>query len=187
MAAVAFLSIRDQTAAAPLAPGIAEHDALDALDQFDVKHLILFDGVECPGAETAFEKYAATGSANINRASALGDEKPGLFEYNVDATGFSEKPPLMNSKNGTCPILRTSGTTARPKGVPLTQGSLITNRALIAHAMVRSYTFFSSDKNSLICRDSNSSLLLSQQLTTSDVCYSIMPLFHIGGISASIL
>eukprot|EP00984_Skeletonema_dohrnii_P025018 scaffold14161_cov121-Skeletonema_dohrnii-CCMP3373.AAC.2 len=160
MAAVAFLSIGAQTAAAPLAPGTAEPDALDALDQFGAKHLILFDGVECPGVESAFEKYAATGSAKIHRASALGGEKPGLFEYNVDATDYSEKPPLMNSESGTCLLLRTSGTTARPKGVPLTQGSLVTNGALIAHAM---------------------------QLTVSDVCYSIMPLFHIGGISASIL
>ncbi len=39
----------------------------------------------------------------------------------------------------------------------------------------------------LLCRNSNSSYSCSQQLTDSDVCYSIMPLFHIGGISASIL
>ena len=138
VAAVAFLSIGAQAAAAPLAPGTTEPDALDALDQFGAKHLILFDGVECPGVKTAFEKYAATGSAKIYRASALGVEKPGLFEYNVDATDYSEEPPLMNSENGTCLLLRTSGTTSRPKGVPLTQGSLVTNGALIAHAMVRS-------------------------------------------------
>lgn len=147
MAAVAFLSIGAQTAAAPLAPGTAEPDALDALDQFDAKHLILFDGVECPGVQEAFEKYAATGKAQIHRASAVGDKKPGLFEYSVDidattAIDYDGKPSLMNSESGTCLLLRTSGTTARPKGVPLTQGSLVTNGALIAHAMVRVYTNF---------------------------------------------
>lgn len=145
MAVVAFLSIGAQTAAAPLAPGTAEPDALDALDQFDAKHLILFDGVECPGVQAAFEKYAATGKAQIHRAAAVGDEKPGLFEYSVDVdatTAYDGKSPLVNSESGTCLLLRTSGTTARPKGVPLAQGDLITNGALIAHAMVRAYTNF---------------------------------------------
>ena len=142
MAAVAFLSIGAQTAAAPLAPGTAEPDALDALDQFDAKHLILFDGVECPGVQAAFEKYATTGKAQIHRASAVGHEKPGLFEYSVGvdvttAIDYDGKSSLVNSESGTCLLLRTSGTTARPKGVPLTQGNLITNGALIAHAMVR--------------------------------------------------
>ena len=134
MSAVAFLSIGAQTAAAPLAANTAEPDALDALDQFDAKHLILFDGVECPGVEAAFEKYAAEGNARIHRASAIGGEKPGLFEYAVNATPANE--PLMNSEDGTCLLLRTSGTTARPKGVPLSQGDLITNGAIIASAMV---------------------------------------------------
>ena len=143
LSAVAFLSIGAQTAAAPLAPGTAEPDALDALDQFDAKHLILFDGVECPGVEAAFEKYAAKGNAKIHRASARGSEKPGLFEYSINARTVKlqifAKTPLMNAEDGTCLLLRTSGTTARPKGVPLTQGDLITNGAIIAHAMVRSH------------------------------------------------
>ena len=134
MSAVAFLSIGAQTAAAPLAPNTAEPDALDALDQFGAKHLILFDGVECPGVEAAFEKYAAEGKARLHRASAIGGEKPGLFEYAVNATSTNE--PLMNSEDGICLLLRTSGTTARPKGVPLSQGDIITNGAIIANAMV---------------------------------------------------
>ena len=143
LAAVAFLSIGAQTAAAPLAPGTAEPDALDALDQFDAKHLILFDGVECPGVEAAFETYAASGKATIHRAYARGGEKPGLFDYSIDARTAKlqifEKPPMLNTEEGTCLLLRTSGTTARPKGVPLAQGDLITNGAIIAHAMVRSH------------------------------------------------
>ncbi len=141
LAAVAFLSIGAQTAAAPLAPGTAEPDAFDALDQFDAKHLILFEGVECPGVEAAFEKFAGTGRAKIHRASALGSERPGLFAYSVNARTAKllafGKRPLINAEDGTCLLLRTSGTTARPKGVPLTQYDLITNGAIIAHAMVR--------------------------------------------------
>jgi acyl-CoA synthetase (AMP-forming)/AMP-acid ligase II len=84
--------------------------------------------------------------------------RPGMFEY---AEGKEiDGAPLSNPENGTCLLLRTSGTTARPKGVPLQQGALITNGAILAASM---------------------------GLQESDVCYSVMPLFHIGGISASIL
>jgi len=161
IAGLAFLSIGAQTAAAPLAPSTAEPDAYDALDQFDAKHLILFDGVECPGVEAAFRRYASNGKAKIHRASPLGNEFPGLFEYiNGQYDSVEGKEQLINSEEGPCLLLRTSGTTARPKGVPLSQASLITNGAIIAKSM---------------------------QLVESDVCYSVMPLFHIGGISASIL
>mmetsp|Transcript_11632 Transcript_11632/g.17889 ORF Transcript_11632/g.17889 Transcript_11632/m.17889 type:complete len:155 (+) Transcript_11632:756-1220(+) len=85
-----------------------------------------------------------------------------MFSYTSDVVGgdFSSRPALVKSEDGTCSFLRTSGTTARPKGVPLPQGSLVTNGAIIAKSM---------------------------QLTENDVCYSVMPLFHIGGISASML
>jgi hypothetical protein len=64
-AALAFLSIGAQTAAAPLAPNTTEPDALDALDQFKANHLILFEGVDSPGVEAAFNTYAASGKAKI--------------------------------------------------------------------------------------------------------------------------
>ena len=160
-AALAFLSIGAQTAAAPLAPGMTEPDVLDALDQFDAKHLILFEGVDCPGVEAAFLKYK---SATLHRARIIGDDRPGMFEY-IDpkftlAEVSQQVQPLRNPANGTCLLLRTSGTTARPKGVPLVQGALVNNGAILANSM---------------------------GLQETDVCYSVMPLFHIGGISASIL
>lgn len=57
-------------------------------------------------------------------------------------------------------LLRTSGTTSTPKGVPLRQGQLIRNGLLLAGTL---------------------------QLTKHDVALNVMPLFHIGGLSASIL
>ena len=157
-AALAFLSIGAQTAAAPLAPNTAEPDALDALNQFKANHLLLFDGVDCPGVEKAFETYAANGKAKIHRATIVSGGRPGMFEFT--RAKEIEGRPLANPVNGTCLLLRTSGTTARPKGVPLQQGALVTNGAILAASM---------------------------GLQESDVCYSCMPLFHIGGISASIL
>jgi len=159
-AALAFLSIGAQTAAAPLAMGTAEPDALDALDQFNAKHLILFEGLDAPGCKAAFEIFASSGKAKIHMASIGNtDSRAGHFEY-IDSKGVDGAEPLVNSEDGICLLLRTSGTTARPKGVPLEQGALVTNGAILAKSM---------------------------QLTEFDVCYSVMPLFHIGGISASIL
>jgi hypothetical protein len=162
-AALAFISIGAQTAAAPLAPSMMEPDVLDALDQFNARHLILFEGVDCPGVEDAFLKFKPkNGTATIHRARMIGDDRPGMFEYidqKVSLNDVSERP-LRNPANGTCLLLRTSGTTARPKGVPLEQGALVNNGAILANSM---------------------------GLKETDVCYSVMPLFHIGGISASIL
>ncbi len=160
--ALAFLSIGAQTAAAPLAPGTAEPDALDALEQFHAKHLILFEGVDCPGVEAAFRNYASQGKAQLHKAVISGDDQPGMFEFvnKREEEQCLSSSPLENPEHGTCLLLRTSGTTARPKGVPLLQSSLVNNGAIIAASM---------------------------QLRESDVCYSVMPLFHIGGISASIL
>lgn len=163
VAALAFLSIGAQTAAAPLAPGMMEPDVLDALDQFNARHLILFEGVDCPGVEAAFLKFVPkNGTATIHRARIIGDDRPGMFEYIDQKVSLNDVSvrPLRNPANGTCLLLRTSGTTARPKGVPLEQGALVNNGAILANSM---------------------------GLQETDVCYSVMPLFHIGGISASIL
>jgi acyl-CoA synthetase (AMP-forming)/AMP-acid ligase II/peptidoglycan/LPS O-acetylase OafA/YrhL len=141
-----------------LAPNTSEPDALDALNQFKADHLLLFDGVDCPGVEKAFETYAASGKAKIHKAVIVSDGRPGMFEYTEGKEIHGT--PLANPVNGICLLLRTSGTTARPKGVPLQQGALVTNGAILASSM---------------------------GLQESDVCYSCMPLFHIGGISASIL
>jgi len=105
------------------------------------------------------------GKAKLHRARIVGGNQPGIFEF-IDESGQSimgnDLPglPLKNKEDGTCLLLRTSGTTARPKGVPLRQDALVNNGAILAASM---------------------------QLLETDVCYSVMPLFHIGGISASIM
>jgi hypothetical protein len=160
-AAMTFLSIGAQTTAAPLAPGMTEPEVLDAIDQFHAKHLILFEGVEAPGVRDAFTKYAASGHVRLHYAKIIGPDMPGQFEFTSEQDPFFlSSPKLSNPETGCCLLLRTSGTTARPKGVPLDQRSLVNNGAIIAASL---------------------------QLQDTDVCYSVMPLFHIGGISASIL
>ena len=69
--ALAFLSIMSQATAAPLAPSTSESDALDLLSQFSPTHLILFDGIENKGVESAFMKFASSGRATLHRASII--------------------------------------------------------------------------------------------------------------------
>ena len=143
-----------------------ENDAIYFIEQFDAKHLILFEGVENPGLDAAFKRYASSGKATLHRASIRDSNKPGLFSYTwsgdqrLDPKLLPSGKPFTNSPEGVALLLGTSGTTSKPKGVPIQQSSLIKNGYIIA--------------SSLGLRD-------------CDVCYSIMPLFHIGGISASIL
>lgn len=164
-ATLAFLSIGSQTSAVPLAPNLTKADTLDALDQFNVKHLILFEGVKCESVQAAFKEYALkTEGVTIHTAKMNNKERPGIFEYILseeEIRSFNPSAPYLRlPENGICLLLRTSGTTARPKGVPLKQGDLVKNGKILASSM---------------------------GLQESDVCYSIMPLYHIGGISASVL
>lgn len=118
--ALAFLSIMAQATAAPLAPSTTEHDAMDLLEQFQPKHLILFDGIENPGVEAAFKKIAASGRATLHRAKIREAQgKPGMFDYTI--SGSSELSSswvpggtsLQNPVDGVALLLGTSGTTSR--------------------------------------------------------------------------
>lgn len=137
-----------QTACAPLAPTTTEPDALDALKQFNADHLILFEEVDSPGVEAAYTSYSGDYTCALHRAKIRTDSKgPGRFEFLTQFNGFSSLPPLRNPDDGTALLLRTSGTTARPKVVQLKQSALVKNAAIIACSM---------------------------QLKETDVCYSVM-------------
>jgi acyl-CoA synthetase (AMP-forming)/AMP-acid ligase II len=174
VSALAFLSIMAQTTAAPLAPNTSESDAYYFLELFNAKHLILFEGVNNPGLNFAFEKYAASGKAVLHKAViGYNDKKPGLFQYTHSGgqrldtkwlrsslSSMDVFQSLVNPPNGVALLLGTSGTTSKPKGVPIRHSNIVRNSFILAASL---------------------------GLNKDDICYSIMPLFHIGGISASIL
>ena len=93
---------------------MTEPEVLDSLDQFHAKHLIIFEGVENPGVEEAFRKWEEMGKGIVHRAKISG--KPGLFQFTTEQVrDFASSVPVENPEHGTCLLLRTSGTTARPK------------------------------------------------------------------------
>lgn len=160
VAAAAFLSIASQTCAVPFSPNMSEADTLLALEQYGVKHIVLFEGVAAPGVHAAFERYAGGGKAHIHHAHHRGEAAPGLFKYLNPVDDFHSLPALVSSPTADCLLLRTSGSTSVPKVVPLRQRDLVINAAILADGI---------------------------GLSSSDVTYSVMPLDHIGGLSASIL
>lgn len=159
-AAAAFLSIASQTCAVPFGPNMSEADALMALDQYGVKHMVRFEGVSAPGVGAAFDSYAKQGKARLHYAVHADVPTPGLFRYLNPVHGFQHQPALVNPAHANCLLLRTSGTTSKPKVVPQTQRDLVLNAAILADGV---------------------------GIVASDVTYSVMPLDHIGGLSASVL
>jgi acyl-CoA synthetase (AMP-forming)/AMP-acid ligase II len=159
-AALAFLSIACQACAAPLDPRLSEVDTWMALEQIRPQHLVLFIGMAAPAAEAAFERYAQTGQAQLHRAEPTRRESPGLFQYCNPRPDFEHQPALVNGAEAICLLLRTSGTTGVAKLIPLGQRSVVWNGVILAEGL---------------------------GLTCQDVTYSVMPLYHIGGISASVV
>ena len=159
-AALMFLSIASQACAAPLDPKMSEGDAFTALNQYGATHIVMFEGVFAPGVEAAFERYTYSRKAKFHRAIYDQGNSPGLFKYLKSIDGFQNQPILTNSPDSYCLLLRTSGTTSVPKVVPLRQQDIVWNGVILADSI---------------------------GITANDVTYSVMPLHHIGGISASIL
>lgn len=160
VAACAFLSISAQTCAAPFSHSMSEADATMALEQYGVKHMILFGTNSARGVKAAFQAYAESGKARLHYATDGASSTPGLFEYLHSEAGFEAATTLYNPASANALLLRTSGTTSTPKIVPLKQRDLALNAAILADGI---------------------------GIDASDVTYSVMPLDHIGGISASIL
>lgn len=109
-----------QVTAAPLAPSTSETDALDLLSQFSPTHLILFEGIENKGVESAFIKFASSGRATLHRASIINDpSKPGMFRYSESESSVlpslwgAKSEPLRNPVEGIALLLGTSGTTSK--------------------------------------------------------------------------
>ena len=159
-AAAAFLSIASQTCAVPLSSSMSETDALLAFEQYGVKHIVMFEGVSASGVQAACANYTDGGGIRIHYAVQVDEPSPGLFKYLDSMDEFQNQPVLVNPPSAYSLLLRTSGTTSTPKIVPLRQRDLVFNGAILADGI---------------------------GINASDVTYSVMPLDHIGGLSASIL
>src|SRR4051794_39502229 len=149
--ATAFLGVACVASAAPLNPAYRADEFRFYLEDLRARALIVEQG-----STSAAVAVARDLGIDVIELTAL--EEAGRFEL--------IGPTAMSSGSGEADIedvalvLHTSGTTARPKIVPLTHSNLLASASNIANTL---------------------------RLTDADRCLNIMPLFHIHGLVAGVL
>ena len=149
-AALTFLAATACATAAPLNPAYREDEFRFYMDDLNAKVLITLPG----DAEAA---HAAAGPDVIRLALA---GEPGSFTLQRDGADVPSQAPVFAQPDDVALVLHTSGTTARPKIVPLSQRNLVVSAGNIREALA---------------------------LTPADRCLNVMPLFHIHGLMAAML
>ncbi|MSQ47007.1 MAG: AMP-dependent synthetase [Deltaproteobacteria bacterium] len=149
---IAFLGIATAAAtAAPLNPAYTTDEFRFYLEDIDAKVLIVPPG----GGEQA--RAAAPADTLLIEASLAPD---GQVRFEVTKASSLPRKHTTPTPDDVALFLHTSGTTSRPKGVPLSHANLLTSAANV----MATYT-----------------------LTPEDVSLCVMPLFHVHGLVASTL
>jgi acyl-CoA synthetase (AMP-forming)/AMP-acid ligase II/thioesterase domain-containing protein len=151
--ASAFLSVSCSCAAAPLNPGYTLDDFRFYLEDLKAKALLVGPNT----SPAALEAARLTGTQIITIHPSL---RAGEFTITNPATLANEADIEWPTPDDIALLLHTSGTTSRPKLVPLSAANLATSARNIAQTL---------------------------QLTPEDRCLNIMPLFHIHGLAAALL
>ena len=152
--AVSFLAIASGATCAPLNPNYREQEYDFYLTDLEAKALIVQPGV----AEPARTVARAKGIPILELIPRM-DSAAGLFSIQeLQSTPVAS--PIWAEPEDVALILHTSGTTSRPKMVPLTHQNLCTSARNIANTLA---------------------------LTPGDRCLNVMPLFHIHGLIGALL
>jgi oxalate---CoA ligase len=149
-AAIGFLAVAACAVAAPLNPAYREEEFRFYLYDLQAKALITSAAQPNASAE------AAAGA--ILKLELAGEA--GHYKLRSDSAAPSSASPRFASPDDVSLVLHTSGTTARPKIVPLTHANLTASATNIVRSL---------------------------RLSPDDRCLNAMPLFHIHGIVAALL
>ena len=152
--AVAFLSIACGASAAPLNPAYSAAEFEFYLSDLDARALIVQAGLASPAINVA----RGRGIPIIEIVPRVQDPA-GLFEFQGVYLAPGSSANIAEAEDVGL-VLHTSGTTSRPKMVPLTHQNLCASAQHIGDALA---------------------------LTPSDCCLNIMPLFHIHGLVGAVL
>ncbi len=155
--AAAFLAIGAAAAVAPLNPAYKENEFEFYLTDLKAKALIVEAGGRTPAREVANRLGVPIIDLLPQRSAGAGS-----FVL-VPLTAITRPPPAFTGAaeaSDVALVLHTSGTTSRPKIVPLTQRNVTASARHIVDSLA---------------------------LTPADVSLNIMPLFHIHGLIAAVL
>ena len=148
-AIVLFLAAAEVGTAAPLNPAYKEDEFRFYLEDIQARALVVPPG-GAPAARAARPESAMLIEAHFDNHDQL------VLE--IQSPGDPERSPHPAGEDDVALVLHTSGTTSRPKQVPLRQRNLAASIENIA---------------------------ATYQLTPGDVAMCVMPLFHIHGLMAS--
>ncbi len=112
--AAAFLTIAAGATSAPLNPGYSRGEFDFYLSDLDAKALVLLAGADSPARQVAIDRKIP-----VIELSPLAGSRDNLFEL-VGSAGASPLQSGFAQSGEVALVLHTSGTTSRPKMVPLT-------------------------------------------------------------------
>ena len=152
--AAAFVTIGCGATTAPLNPAYRREEFDFYLDDLAAKALVVEEGSESPALSAAQDR-------NIPVFTLIADERKcaGSFRLEGKSAGAIAHSGMAEADDVAL-VLHTSGTTSRPKIVPLTQRNVTASAGHIAESL---------------------------KLVAEDRCMNIMPLFHIHGLIAAVL
>jgi acyl-CoA synthetase (AMP-forming)/AMP-acid ligase II len=159
--AAAFVAIACGATTAPLNPAYRAEEFEFYLSDLNAKALVILDGMESPALAVAKARNIPIISLVPNLDGSAGDFTLSLNVGMGDAamTGPAQRGGFAEETDVAL-VLHTSGTTSRPKIVPLTHINVTASAYHIGRAL---------------------------SLTPDDVSLNIMPLFHIHGLIAATL
>ena len=153
--ASAFVCIGAGATTAPLNPAYRQEDFDFYLSDLNAKALVVEAGADTPARDAA----AARGVPVLELSSGAGSPA-GAFALSGEPVGDPAANGGPAGPDDIALVLHTSGTTSRPKIVPLSQRNVTASAANIAESL---------------------------RLSPDDRCLNIMPMFHIHGLIAAVL
>ena len=151
--AAAFLATAAHATAAPLNPAYRVDEFAFYLEDLRAKALILETGAESPAIEAAER-------VGVPIIALTPDANAGTGTFTLDIPADAAARGNRDARDDAALVLHTSGTTSRPKIVPLTGANLCASAHNIAEWI---------------------------SLQPGDRCLNIMPLFHIHGLMAGVM
>jgi oxalate---CoA ligase len=151
--ASAFVSIGAGATTAPLNPAYRHDEFRFYLEDLDAKLLVVEQGSNSPALDVAKELGIDVATLNFDAS-----QPAGAFE--LEGTARARRSDGFAAADDAALVLHTSGTTSRPKIVPLSQENVCASAGNVAASL---------------------------GLAPADRCLNIMPLFHIHGLIAAVL
>lgn len=153
--ASAFITMAQGAVTAPLNPAYREEEYDFYITDLKAKALVVAEDYNGPALPVA-NKHGV----RVLRLSTSADRPAGWFELSADGATAEPGTATCSGPDDIALVLHTSGTTSRPKIVPLLQRNLAASARHIGATL---------------------------ELSPQDRCLNIMPLFHIHGLIAATL